>query len=98
MSKHQFPSERPIKKLAEDELGRKDFAVAVANVIAKWAGRDSLVLAIYGPWGSGKSSIKNMILAALSELKANTLTLEFDPWEWAGQEKVFEGFFRFSRT
>jgi predicted KAP-like P-loop ATPase len=90
---HQFSSEQPILKLAEDELGRKDFAIAVANVIAKWTGRDSLVSAIYGPWGSGKSSTKNMILDALTKLKANTLTLEFDPWEWAGQERVFEGFF-----
>ena len=30
---------------------------------------------------------------ALTVLKANTLTLEFDPWEWAGQKRVFEGFF-----
>jgi predicted KAP-like P-loop ATPase len=90
---HQFSSEQPIMKLVEDELGRKDFAIAVANVIAKWAGRESLVSAIYGPWGSGKSSIKNMVLDALAEMKANTLTLEFDPWEWAGQKRVFEGFF-----
>jgi predicted KAP-like P-loop ATPase len=51
------------------------------------------VLAIYGAWGSGKSSIKNVILDALNHQNAKTITLEFNPWEWAGQEKVFEGFF-----
>jgi predicted KAP-like P-loop ATPase len=90
---HFFSSERPIRTLDEDELGRKGFATAVAKVIAQWTGHDSLVLAIYGPWGSGKSSIKNMILDALTQLSAKTISLEFNPWEWAGQEKVFEGFF-----
>jgi predicted KAP-like P-loop ATPase len=48
LREHAFSSERPIKTLAEDELGRKDFATAVAKVISQWGGRDSLVLAIYG--------------------------------------------------
>jgi predicted KAP-like P-loop ATPase len=90
---HFFSSERPIRSLAEDELGRSGFARAVAKVITQWTGRDSLVLAIYGPWGSGKSSLKNMILDGLTQLSAKTISLEFNPWEWAGQEKVFEGFF-----
>lgn len=90
---YSFSSERPIATLAEDELGRSDFAKGIAKVVGERTGRDSLVIAIYGPWGSGKSSLKNMILDALNEQKAKTLPLEFNPWEWAGQEKVFEGFF-----
>ena len=93
MPEHSLSSERPIETLAEDQLGRKDFAAAVAKVIGQWTGRDSLVLAIYGPWGSGKSSIKNMVLDALSKQNARTIPLEFNPWQWAGQEKLFEGFF-----
>jgi predicted KAP-like P-loop ATPase len=93
LREHPVSSERPIKTLAEDELGRRDFAEAVAKVILQWGGRDSLVLAIYGPWGSGKSSLKNMILDALPKQKSKTILMEFNPWEWAGQEKVFEGFF-----
>lgn len=85
--------ERPIRTLAEDELERKDFARAVAKVIREWKGRDSLVLAIYGPWGSGKTSLKNMIMDALAKEGTNTIRLEFNPWEWMGQDKVFEGFF-----
>jgi predicted KAP-like P-loop ATPase len=93
MQEHPFSSERPIDTLAEDQLGRRDFATAVAKVINQWRGRDSLVLAVYGPWGSGKSSLKNMILDALVTQNAKTIPLEFNPWEWAWQEKVFEGFF-----
>jgi predicted KAP-like P-loop ATPase len=90
---HPFSSERPIQTLAEDELGRGGFAAAVAKVIGQWGNRDSLILAIYGPWGSGKSSLKNMILDSLQKQDNKTIVLEFNPWEWAGQEKVFEGFF-----
>jgi predicted KAP-like P-loop ATPase len=92
-SEHPFSSERPIGTLGEDELGRKGFAAAIAKVIGSWTGRESLVVAIYGPWGSGKTSLKNMILDALPKENANTIPLEFNPWEWAGQQKVFEGFF-----
>jgi predicted KAP-like P-loop ATPase len=90
---HLFSPERPIKTLAEDELGRKGFATAIAKVVHQWTGRDSLVIAIYGPWGSGKSSIKNMVLDALHRLDAKAAPLEFNPWEWASQQKIFEGFF-----
>jgi predicted KAP-like P-loop ATPase len=89
----QFSSEGPINALTDDELGRGDFATAIAKVVGQWTGRDSLVLAIYGPWGSGKTSLKNMILDALGKQKAKTVPLEFNPWQWAGQDKVFEGFF-----
>jgi predicted KAP-like P-loop ATPase len=80
-----FSSERPINTLAEDELGLSGFATAVSKVVGQWAGRDSLVLAIYGPWGSGKTSLKNMILDALQQQSAKTMPLEFNPWEWAGK-------------
>jgi predicted KAP-like P-loop ATPase len=93
MQEQIFSSERPIETLADDELGRESFAEAIAKIISQWRGRDSLVLAIYGPWGSGKSSIKNMILDALGKKKAKTILMEFNPWEWSGQDKVFDGFF-----
>src|SRR6266446_2049271 len=90
---HPFSPEAPIKTISEDQLGRKDFAKAIAKVITQWRGRESLVLAIYGPWGSGKSSLKNMVLDALRGQTAKTVSLEFNPWEWAGQGRVLEGFF-----
>jgi predicted KAP-like P-loop ATPase len=34
-----------------------------------------------------------MVLDALPKKSAKTITLQFNPWEWSGQEKVFDGFF-----
>lgn len=57
-------TDRPIPGRLEDKLSRAGFADAIATAIRSWRGKDSLVLALYGEWGSGKSSIKNMILEA----------------------------------
>jgi len=94
MTEHSLAPETPIKTLAGDQLGRKSFAIALAKVIDQWSGHESLVLAIYGPWGSGKTSLKNMVLDALTQSGSRTAPLEFTAWEWAAQDKVFEGFFK----
>ena len=62
-----FSADRPISGAKADRLNRKRFARQVASAIQGWHGRDSLVIAMYGGWGSGKSSVKNMIVEALSE-------------------------------
>ncbi|NOT57438.1 MAG: AAA family ATPase, partial [Deltaproteobacteria bacterium] len=60
-----------------------------------WTGNDSLVIALYGSWGSGKSSVKNMILEALREQEQGCpLIVEFNPWQWAGQAQLAEAFFQ----
>src|SRR5439155_11745483 len=53
----------------------------------------SLVLSLYGPWGSGKSSIKNMTLEFLRSAKTPPIILEFNPWQWAGHEQLASAFF-----
>ncbi|PKG39144.1 KAP family P-loop NTPase fold protein [Psychromonas sp. Urea-02u-13] len=93
--KHGFSSDRPINTTNDDLLGRSGFSIDLANVIADWHGNDSLVVALHGDWGSGKSSIKNM---ALDELKKtaehNPDIIEFSPWEWAAQDKITASFFK----
>lgn len=92
---HGFSSDRPITEANEDLLGRANFANDLADAIDGWHGNDSLVVALHGEWGSGKSSIKNMALAKLSQ-KSNKKSnvIEFSPWEWAAQEKITSSFFQ----
>ena len=92
---HGFSSDRPILKIEEDLLGRSDFSEALADAIASWHGKDSLVVALHGDWGSGKSSIKNMAVYKLECLTKNKPDIvEFSPWEWAAQEKITASFFQ----
>jgi predicted KAP-like P-loop ATPase len=57
-TKHPFSADRSITSCSEDLLGRSGFAKSIAAAIKGWTGNDSLVIALYGSWGSGKTSIK----------------------------------------
>jgi predicted KAP-like P-loop ATPase len=93
--KHGFSSDRPINKIDEDLLGRSGFSQDLAKAIAGWHGNDSLVVALHGDWGSGKSSIKNMALNELKKVdKHKPDIIEFSPWEWAAQDKITSSFFQ----
>jgi predicted KAP-like P-loop ATPase len=86
-------SDRPIAAAADDLLNRAPFARALAQAIAGWSGKDSLVLAVFGKWGSGKSSIKNMMVEALRAQKEGPAVVEFSPWQFANQGRLTEAFF-----
>jgi len=91
-----FGADRPIKGRAQDRLGRAGFAQAIGRAINGWRGDDSLVIALYGPWGSGKSSIKNMVREALGEFPEShrPRSFEFNPWEFSGTNQLSDFFFR----
>ncbi len=91
---HEFSSDRPILRGEDDLLGRANFSAALANAISSWHGNDSLVVALHGNWGSGKSSIKNMAIAKLKSKENNPDIIEFTPWEWAAQDKITASFFQ----
>ena len=86
-------SDRPISSLSEDLLGRGGFAVALANAFIEWKGKDSLVVALYGPWGIGKSSVKNMVLELIRKHGDDPAIVEFNPWAWSGRDRIFYAFF-----
>ncbi|MBE4080749.1 NTPase [Vibrio parahaemolyticus] len=90
-----FASDRPITRVEEDLLGRSGFSTDLANAMASWHGKDSLVVALHGDWGAGKSSIKNMALSRLEEISEDKPdVIEFSPWEWAAQDKITASFFQ----
>lgn len=70
-------ADRPIMSPSQDVLKRGPFAIRVARVIDEVRlMEDSSVLAIVGPWGSGKSSLINLAVAELGSgwkvVRANT--------------------------
>jgi len=92
--KHPFSSDRPISNCTEDLLGRLPFAKSMTEAIKGWREKDSLVIALYGQWGSGKTSLKNMIVESFSAGKQKgPLVVEFNPWHWSGRDQLLKAFF-----
>lgn len=91
---HPFSADRPIETRDQDKLNRRRFAEELAKAISAWRGEDSLILALYGPWGMGKTSLVNMALDALKDEKGFApAVLEFNPWQWSGHEDLATAFF-----
>jgi predicted KAP-like P-loop ATPase len=86
----KLADDRPITKQKADLLDRARFAGRLASAISSWKNQESLVIGLTGNWGSGKSSIKNMTLEHLND---NCQVIEFNPWQWADQEKLSSAFF-----
>ena len=90
---HRYSSDKPITKLPEDKLGRNEFAKRLANDISAWDGDSSLVIGLYGDWGTGKTSLKNLVLAALRQRRKMLPLIEFNPWQLSGSGGISQTFF-----
>jgi hypothetical protein len=94
MSTTRFRSDRPIEYSTQDGLERADFARRLAQNIQAWDGSESLVIGIHGDWGSGKSSVKNLVLERLGEFSDQSpRVLHFNPWMISGEQHVADAFF-----
>jgi predicted KAP-like P-loop ATPase len=90
-----FLPERPITSREADLLDRAPFAEQTAAAVRGWTGQDSLVVGLYGEWGTGKSSLKNMVVDSLrADQERSPYIVEFNPWQWAGQDQLAHAFFR----
>jgi predicted KAP-like P-loop ATPase len=83
----------PIRKKKEDRLNRAGFAEALAEQIASVPGSGGVVFGLLGPYGSGKTSILNMVEETLKETPENPVVLWFNPWLFSGTEQLVEHFF-----
>jgi predicted KAP-like P-loop ATPase len=86
-------SDQPVTSMNDDLLNRGGFAIALANAVSSWRGRESLVLALYAPWGGGKTSVKNFVLECVRKQEKPTSVVEFNPWIWSGQGRLMSAFF-----
>ncbi len=66
--------DEPIERVEQDALGRADFAQSVADLILTAPqGSSSQVIGLYGKWGEGKTSLKNMVAECLIDLDGAAL-------------------------
>lgn len=89
----------PEEPHGQDLLERKPFARRVAETISRYPHASGLVIGIYGVWGEGKSSLLSYMLGAITELNKSQddqhrlLPVHFNPWYFADERGLIEGFF-----
>lgn len=87
-------TDRPSSDPIEDLFGHAPFAESLASSICRYSGNDGLVLALYGPWGSGKSTVLSYVrhfLEQRTEEEQPTI-VTFNPWWFSGQDNLARAF------
>lgn len=87
-------ADRPSLNPKDDLFGHAPFAKSLADSICRYPGSDGLVLALYGPWGSGKSTVLSYVQHYLDRLSEDEqpVVVEFNPWWFSGQENLARAF------
>jgi predicted KAP-like P-loop ATPase len=89
-------NDTPITQPSDDRFGIDPFAKALANSIRALASPEGTVIALSGPWGSGKSSAVNLVLHHLNDnIEAQEIVvIKFTCWWFRGEEALALAFFR----
>lgn len=87
-------ADRPSSNPQDDLFGHAPFAESLANSICRYPGNDGLVLALYGPWGSGKSTVLSYVRYFLEQRPEaeQPVIVTFNPWWFSGQENLARAF------
>lgn len=106
MSEHSesYPpllQDEPIRSVTDDRYGRREYVRNLALALSRFPGPGSLVVGIQGPWGSGKTSLKNMLVEQLAaapldkgkrkkekERGGKVIVVEFEPWIYSGSGRL----------
>src|SRR5438552_9839021 len=90
----------PIETAKNDKLGRKTFAQALARALAGFSGQDSFVVGIHGKWGTGKSSILNLLVEQIEKDNISRTdgeklyAMRFNQWNFSDQNQLVFQFMR----
>ncbi|BAB99120.1 KAP family NTPase [Corynebacterium glutamicum] len=85
----------PITKISEDRFERSAYSAQLANIIcdvAPWGA--STVFSLTGQWGSGKTSLVNLIRSEESLSNEKWTIVDFNPWVASDPQSLIEEFYR----
>ena len=86
-------ADRPIEDRGSDRLGRRAFAESMAHHILDVSVEHGFTVAVTGEWGSGKTSVLNMVTEALVESDGAVAVLSFNPWLFGSSTELVSRFF-----
>jgi hypothetical protein len=74
------PTAHPDDAAEQDLLGFDPYADALADIILKDETKPPLVIGVYGPWGSGKSTFMNIVRGKLAERSGGRRSRSLAGW------------------
>jgi predicted KAP-like P-loop ATPase len=85
-----FSGDSPLTDPANDMLGYASFSRLLAQSISGMCPKEGMVVAVNGPWGSGKSTVLNFVLYYLEHEFAEqpVIPIHFNPWWFSGREDL----------
>lgn len=88
--------DEPITDKSEDEYQRAEYTQNLADALLNNTDSHGLIIGIHGPWGSGKTSLKNLLINALkaSENVNGCHIIKFEPWMYSGSGQVVSLLFK----
>jgi predicted KAP-like P-loop ATPase len=84
----------PITSPDSDRFGFDPFASAISDCIRSVENPLGSVVAIYGPWGSGKSSVINLVRHHLAKDAPDLDLINFPAWMYRTEDALAVGFFK----
>lgn len=85
-------TDHPIESCSDDALERAPVARRIADQLASAPTNHSMVFGLYGPWGSGKTSLLNMICEILESVSNPPIVVRFNPWNYPSSENLVTPF------
>lgn len=96
---HMFYSDMPITSNDDDDLSRGGFAKLLAQTLINLDTEDTFSVGLYGKWGSGKTSLVNMMLSEIEEQQRSIreenrfIVVHFEPWNFSDANQLLSQFF-----
>ena len=97
----QIISDDAINSFEDDLLNRSSFVENLSSSLLSWNDKKSLVIGLFGKWGSGKTSIINLLEKQLSsgkeekslkDKKKSPIVINFNPWGYSETEDLLDRF------
>lgn len=93
-----FNTDSPINSIKDDLLNRGKFSKQLAQAILSYNQYSSFNIGLYGEWGSGKTSVINMveesIISMTTEQTNKPVIIRFNPWLFSDQTQLTIQFFK----
>ncbi len=87
-----YSADSPIQRREDDVFSRWNFSSNLAETIVRRTDNSCLVMGLYGEWGSGKTSVLNLMESAL-ETHEGIISFRFNPWIFTSHVELLQRFF-----